>query len=229
MGVSFDFFLHYMRISKAIHLFTLTYYFISYERRSMLTIYLYRPSETKSKANHTPKPSTNKLDYDTTGAYHGRVLRQVNAAQEASDSTTHPLSKSLLDLLPTHTNNITASVRTIHSLTSLVGEEDGDVLYSFDKNSTPDMKATSTGLEGLVEQAERRFVAEQTDRIVRGEYEVIDTEGEKEVLGIGKKGRRGSPKQRAKVVANANASGSGSGEVVHVPSRLEDDDGFELV
>lgn len=50
--------------------------------------------------------------------------------------------------------------------------------------------------------------------MVKGEYEVIDGQGETTVLS-GKKGRRGSPRQRAKLDVAS--------------SRLGDEDDFELV
>ena len=59
--------------------------------------------------------------------------------------------------------------------------------------------------------AEKKWVAEQTDRIVRGEYEVLDNDGE--VAAVGKSKKRNSPKQRLQ-----------AGKVEFV-----DDDGFELI
>ena len=92
------------------------------------------------------------------------------------------------------------------------------MLYSFDSASP----SRAVGLDSLVEQAEARWVEEQTVRIVRGEYEVLDAEGETTVLaGAGaKKGKRGSPRQRA--AAGNVASVVADGGVV-------EDEGFELV
>jgi hypothetical protein len=109
-----------------------------------------------------------------------------------------------MDLLPTHANNTVPPVS--------VARGDEDVLYSFDREASP---REELGLGGLVERAERAWEREQTEKIVRGEYEVLDGEGEKVVLG---KGGKRSPKQRAK-----------AGEALVVAHTLEDDDGFELV
>jgi hypothetical protein len=106
-----------------------------------------------------------------------------------------------MDLLPTHANNTVAAVG--------VARGDEGVLYNFDCKVSP---SSAVGLEGLVEKAEIRWAAEQTDRIVKGEYEVLDGEGERVVLGRGKR----SPKAKAK-------------EGAVVESKLEYDDGFELV
>lgn len=68
-------------------------------------------------------------------------------------------------------------------------------------------------LEGLVERAEQKWVAEQTEKIVRGEYEVLDGQGETTIL---RKGKR-SPKQKAAKSQRAAAK------------DVEEDDGFELI
>jgi len=158
----------------------------------------------KSRSNATPKPTFHP-SYDTMAP--ARLTRKANAAQEAHDHTSTPLSKSLLDLLPTHVNNTNASI------TTAMGDE--GVLYSFDKGiSSPGQKGRAVDLGGLVDQAEKKFLADQVDRMVKGEYEVIDAQGETTILGS-KKGKK-SPRQKAKT------------EGV-VACKLDDDDGFELV
>lgn len=77
---------------------------------------------------------------------------------------------------------------------------DEGVLYSFDREASP---ASSLGLGGLVEKAEQHFRARETERIVRGEYEVLDGEGE--TVRAKRKGRKGSPKVR--VVEGADVDG----------------------
>jgi hypothetical protein len=67
-------------------------------------------------------------------------------------------------------------------------------------------------LGGLVELAEKKWASEQTERIVKGEYEVLDNEGEKVVVG---KGKKGSPKQRVPTVVK--------------DAQVVEDDGFELI
>jgi len=166
-------------------------------------------TDHKSHANITPKP-TSHIHYDTYGNG-GRMARKVDAAIEANDHTSSPLSKSLLDLLPTHTNNTSSAIHTAIRASS------DDILYSYDnKGKSPGQKGREVGLEGLVEQAEKKFLAKQTERIVKGEYEVIDGEGESTVLSQ-KKGKK-SPKQKALKTESSV-----------VASALEDDDGFELL
>jgi hypothetical protein len=94
---------------------------------------------------------------------------------------------------------------------------DDGIFYSFDnKGKSPEQNGRPVDLGGLVEQAEKKFLAEQTEKIVKGEYEVIDGQGEITVLG--KKGKKGSPKQRAVMT-----------ETSIVATKLDDDDDFELV
>ena len=83
-----------------------------------------------------------------------------------------------------------------------------DILFSYDnKGPSPGQKGSKVALDGLIEQAEQRWIAEQTEKIIKGEYEVLDAQGET----VSKKGKR-SPKSRAKV-----------------ESVVDEDDGFELV
>ena len=141
------------------------------------------------------------------------MVRKVDALADADDHTTSPLSKSLLELLPQHANNTNTAIQTA------IHEKDEGVLYSYDsKISSPTEKGRAVGLDSLVEQAEKKWIAEQTDRIVKGEYEVLDAEGETTVIA-GKKGKKGSPKQRAIKTMPA----------VVKDISVEEDDGFELV
>ncbi|KAE9370797.1 hypothetical protein N431DRAFT_344062 [Stipitochalara longipes BDJ] len=156
----------------------------------------------KSHANKNPKPN---------GNYTSRTVHKVSAVVESNDHTASPLSKSLLELLPQHINNTNSPIQTLIRTNSTA---DAEILYSFDnKGPSPGDKGRTVDLGGLVELAEQKWVSEQTDRIVKGEYEVLDNEGEKTVLAKGKK--RGSPKQRATPVV--------------VKSVVNEDDGFELI
>jgi hypothetical protein len=131
---------------------------------------------------------------------------------ESNDHTSSPLSKSLLELLPQHANNTNSPIQTMIRTSSSASE--ADFLYSFDnKGPSPGDKGRKVDLGGLVELAEKKWVSEQTERIVKGEYEVLDNEGQKVVVGKGKK--KGSPKQRVSTVVQ-------DAEVV-------EDDGFELI
>lgn len=164
-------------------------------------------SGNKTHANRTPKPFSNTSS--GSGAYHsgtiqGRLDRKADAYLESHTSTRSEssLSESLLSILPQHTNNTSPSINTL----------DADILYSFDnKGPSPTAKGTKVELGSLIEQAEQKWIAEQTEKIIRGEYEVLDERGEKTVL----RKKRGSPKQKA------------TRDSVKVDE--DEDDGFELV
>jgi hypothetical protein len=160
-----------------------------------------------------PKTHGNKTKpvshaYDSNIATN-RMVRKIDAVVESNDHTSSPLSKSLLELLPQHANNTNTAIQTT------ICEKDEGILYSFDSKSSP---TGAVGLDALVEKAEKKWIAEQTDRIVKGEYEVLDAEGEKTVIS-GKKGKKSSPKQRAVKTMPAVVKDVG----------VEEDDGFELI
>jgi len=157
----------------------------------------------KSHANKNPKPSGN-------GGF-TRAGHKVSAVVEANDHISSPLSKSLLELLPQHVNNTNSPIQTLIRTNSTTDDE---ILYSFDnKGPSPGNNGRTVDLGGLVDLAEQKWASEQTERIVKGEYEVLNNEGEKTVLTKGKK--RGSPKQRATPMV--------------VKSVVDEDDGFELI
>jgi len=112
------------------------------------------------------------------------------------------LERSLLDLLPTY-RDAEEGVRIA---------PDAGVFYSFDKVAGPGAKMD---LGGLVEQAERKWESERTERIVRGEYEVLGPEGETVRMGAKKRAGKLSPKQK-------------KAEVVVVVGD-DEDEGFELI
>lgn len=123
------------------------------------------------------------------------------------------LSNSLLDLLPINNPSPPSQHSPIILATqNFTASVDDPILYNFDnKGPSPGVRGTNVELEGLVELAEKKWAAEQTEKIVRGEYEVLDLNGEE----IKRKGKK-SPKQRAarsEIIVKEN----------------EDDDGFELV
>ncbi|KUJ14153.1 uncharacterized protein LY89DRAFT_130604 [Mollisia scopiformis] len=162
-------------------------------------------TDHKSHANKVPKPHGH---YDQT-----RTLHKADALVDANDHTISALSKSLLELLPQHVNNTHSPIQTAIRAT------DAEILYSFDnKGPSPGVAGRNVDLGGLVELAEKKWVAEQTDKIVKGEYEVLDNEGETTVLASKKKK---SPKQRATIVKS---------EPSNIKSLANDeDDGFELI
>jgi hypothetical protein len=166
---------------------------------SKLILSFYRTSDHKTHANKNPRSTSHASN--TFGLAGGRLDRKVDAMFESNDPAVSNLSKSLLELLPQHANNTDSAIHT--ALKAEAG-----VLYSFDnKGASP---GSSVALGGLVEQAEKKWLSEQTDRIVKGEYEVLDAQGETTVL----KGRKKSPKQKATKDA---------------VKEIEEDDGFELV
>lgn len=116
----------------------------------------------------------------------GRLTRKKDNILEVR-SASPSLSQSLGDLAPTSP----ADPRNPPA--------DGGVLYSFDAPTAP---RKSIGLDNLVEKAERDFLSRETDKIVRNEYEILDESGEIKAMTKGKgKSKKGSPRQRAKVVA----------------------------
>lgn len=169
-------------------------------------------SDVKTHANRTPKPTAHAYDYGVTShASTGRIFRKMDATIEANDHDSSPLSKSLLDLLPTHANNTNSPVQTA------IRASDEGIFYSFDnKGKSPGKNGRPVDLGGLVELAEKKFLAEQTEKIVKGEYEIIDGQGETTIFS--KKGKKGSPKQRAVKT-----------ETSVVATKLDDEDDFELV
>ncbi|KAL3420102.1 hypothetical protein PVAG01_08601 [Phlyctema vagabunda] len=165
--------------------------------------------EPKSHQNKTPKSTSIRVSYAQDGA-NARLNRKVDALVDAKDHTSAPLSKSLLELLPQHSNNKDSAIKTAW------GADDftiPGVLYSYDTStSSPTETGRAVALGGLVEQAEKKWKNEQTEKIIKGEYEVLDNEGKTTVLSKGR-GKKGSPKQRTPIVVN----------------QIDEDDGFELI
>lgn len=163
-------------------------------------------TDYKSHANKAPKPHGH---YDQA-----RLAYKADAIVDANDHTTSTLSRSLLELLPQHTNNTQSPIQT--GIRSAV---DAEILYSFDnKGQSPSAAGRKVDLGDLVAVAEQKWVAEQTEKIVKGEYEVLDNEGETTVLS--KKNKR-SPKQKATFLKT---------EPSNIKSLdVDEDDGFELV
>ncbi|RDW64062.1 hypothetical protein BP5796_10564 [Coleophoma crateriformis] len=163
-------------------------------------------SDFKSHQNKTPKTTSINVSY-AQDAVSGRLHRKVDAIVDAREHTGSPLSKSLFDLLPTHKNTTESAVNVVKDEWAVPG-----VLYSYDNNgASPNSNGRSVDLGCLVEQAEKKWKNEQTEKIVRGEYEVLDLEGESTVLPKAK-GKK-SPKQKVQVVKDV----------------VDDEDGFELI
>jgi hypothetical protein len=174
-----------------------------------------RSPQYKPHANKTPKPYANFQQGAGSSKIDARQSRKVDALVDVNDHTSSPLSKSLLELLPQHANNTQSAIQT--AIRESAAAVDAEILYSFDnKGPSPSSKGRNVDLGGLVEIAEQKWVNEQTERIVKGEYEVLDHEGETiTTKGRGKK----SPKQKATRETPVAAQGV----------DVDDDDGFELV
>lgn len=170
-----------------------------------MTNKLRRTSDPKPHANKTPKPTAHTAW--SAGHSSGRVVRKLDAQVEASAAASADLSRSLLDLLPQNTQHTSSSITT-----ALQAAGDEGVLYSFDSVKSPGEKGRKVDLGGLVEQAEKKFLSEQTERMIKESYEVLDAEGESVVLTGGKK-KKGSPKSKA----------------VKAEPKVDEDDGFELI
>jgi len=153
-------------------------------------------SEAKSHANKAPR--SGGVDTWAHGKASARLNQKCDAMVDAKEHSGEKLSRSLLELLPQHSNNTDSAIQT-----ALQNSADGDILYSFDnKGPSPSDKGRAVDLGGLVDLAEKKWVSEQTDKIVKGEYEVLDLEGEPTMIKT-KKGKspKNSPKQKAQVVA----------------------------
>lgn len=165
-----------------------------------------RPFKQKGSSqiwHHSPK-------YDYNGGLRtGRLV-------DVKDDVRHEapaLSNSLLDLLPQYNST---SYRSVQTANLARGESDAGILYSYEnKISSPGLNGRRVDLGNLVEIAEKKWVNEQTEKMIHGEYEVLDHDGETTVLSRGK-GKK-SPRQRAAKTNSAKAE-----DVIEV-------DGFELV
>lgn len=165
----------------------------------------------RNRSNAPSKPSESP-SYNHGLTSSSRIARKIDAHVEAADKTSHPLSRSLLDLLPTHYNNTSPSIAT-----AIMNTGDEGVLYSFDRTDTP---SNRVDLGGLVDLAEQRWVSEQTEKIVRGEYEVLDAEGETVLQR-----QRGRKSPRSKALSRTRGDSKAK---THKSEPLEDD-GFELI
>lgn len=158
---------------------------------------------SKSHANKVPKPHGH---YDQA-----RQLHKIDALVDANDHTSSVLSKSLLELLPQHANNMNSPIQT--------AARDADILYSFDnKGPSPSAAGRKVDLGNLVEIAEQKWVADQTEKIIKGEYEVLDNYGETAMLPSKKKNK--SPKQKATILKSEPST---------VKSLVDDGEDFELI
>ena len=166
----------------------------------------------KSNANKAPKQYGGS--WKGMELNRGNVARKIHATIDVNEHNAAPLSKSLLGILPQHVNNTDSAIRT--AIRDSASAVDGDILYSFDnKGPSPGSTGRNIDLGGLVDLAEKKWANDQIEKIVNGEYEVLDDQGEITVL---KKGKR-SPKQKAAKVTPAIPKTFGKAE----------DDGFELI
>ncbi|OBT74372.1 hypothetical protein VF21_06806 [Pseudogymnoascus sp. 05NY08] len=140
-------------------------------------------STSPSAAISTPIPRPQKQPRITRGPIPSRGTAMAHAWMECADtSCSHP----------------SADLEAMYDSVGLppgVPRGDEAIFYTFD-NSSP---ASSLGLDGLVDKAEKHFKERETERIVRAEYEVLDGEGER----VGRRGK-----------GRSVDGGEGEGEVV---------------
>lgn len=181
------------------------------EYKKVKLTYYYSGNTVRNHSNTTPKPFGSP-SYNHGPTSSSRIARKIDSQIEAADNSSNPLSKSLLDLLPTHSNNTSPSIAT-----AIMNAGDEGVLYSFDRLDTPNNRVD---LGGLVDLAEQKWVNEQTEKIVRGEYEVLDAEGETVIQR-----QRGRKSPRSKALSRTRG---GAKSKAQEAEPLEDD-GFELI
>jgi len=175
-----------------------------------------RPRKQWSQVNTDHKLHANKVPKPHGHYDQARLAHKADALVDANDHTTSTLSKSLLELLPQHANNAQSPIQTAIRIAA-----DAEILYSFDnKGQSPGAAGRNVDLGGLVELAEQKWVAEQTEKIIKGEYEVLDNEGEATVFASSKK-KRSSPKQKASIMKSEPSNIKGL--------DADEDDGFELI
>lgn len=122
-----------------------------------------------------------------------------------------------MDLIPQHANNTQSPIQI--AIRESAAAADAEILYSFDnKGPSPGQKGRNVHLGGLLDIAEQKWANEQVDRIVKGEYEVLDIKGDTTVISTKSKGKR-SPKQKATKTVPA----------IPKSPEFEEEDGFMLV
>lgn len=172
-------------------------------------------SEPKSHANKATKPFSKHEQGVSSNKIDARHINKTDAIIDANNHTSSDLSKSLLDLIPQHANNTQSPIQ----IAIRESAADSEIFYSFDnKGPSPSHKGRDIDLGGLVDIAEQKWANEQVDRIVKGEYEVLDIKGDPTVISTKGKGKR-SPKQKATKTAPA----------IPKSPEFEEDDGFMLV
>lgn len=143
------------------------------------------PFLTNRHRSSYPKYHNNSLRAYDVGHASGRIARKADARAEVCSPNT--MSRSLAELAP---HNLPIKQARTPSV-------EAGILYSFDAKSSP---RNGIGLDALVEKAEREWSNRETVKLVRNEYEMLDERGEVTVIREGKKGKKGSPKQRPQLV-----------------------------
>ncbi|KFY79526.1 hypothetical protein V499_01501 [Pseudogymnoascus sp. VKM F-103] len=133
-------------------------------RHTVQTIPTHWTSTTSSTALTTPTPRPQKQPRITRGPIPSRGTALAHAWMECADTSCSSTSGDL------------EAMYDSVGLPPGVPVGDEAVFYTYDSEASP---ASSVGLDGLVEKAERHFRERETERIVRAEYEVLDGEGEK--------------------------------------------------
>lgn len=138
----------------------------------------------------TPHPRTNNTKgvekfnmtccFPST-AHNSRLAASHFAKLEARD---HTLPLDLPHSSPFSHNSSIDECQDPTIAPDLWPKEVGDVLYSFDAEASP---ASSLGLDSLVDKAEGAWRAKEVERILKTEYDVVDSDGDS--LRVGKGGK----------------------------------------
>ncbi|KAG9242422.1 hypothetical protein BJ878DRAFT_555469 [Calycina marina] len=136
------------------------------------------PKKDSNKASNKPYPT---IAFNMPGA-NARHARKGDALVTAKELTTSPLSRSLMELLPSYNQPTSAGIQSLPADSSIIASmkaasaaETGGVLYSFDNKNSPGKEVP---LGGLIDKAEQQWRAKETDRIVKTEYAVLDNQGQ---------------------------------------------------
>ncbi|KAI1004460.1 hypothetical protein K3495_g3752 [Podosphaera aphanis] len=167
------------------------------------------PGKARVSTAKSKKPAKSGWSASKT---HGRNTSKTSLNTDFPEDSTSQLSKSLLDLLPLQSNLHTSNISTV---TAECVRVESKIQRNSDSNPFPVEKGLIIHLDELVDQAEKTWEEKMTERIVEGEYEVLDAQGEKTVLS-----RKGKKNLKAKYIEC-------KGETPSISP--DEDDGFELV
>ncbi|RKF61356.1 hypothetical protein OnM2_043084 [Erysiphe neolycopersici] len=157
-----------------------------------------------------------------------KTSKMAKVGWPASKVNGRPNTKNVIDIddndcfVPKHPHSLPQKTSCYDDLeqntvpTATVELDIPDPLYSFDiKGPSPGVNGRNVELEKLVEMAEKKWEGKMTDKIVEGEYEVLDAEGEN--ITLTKKGKKNMKlKSRPPQIQSCSEA-------------VDEDDGFELI